>query len=222
MIELPDFKKAFEYENNFYQSCRTQRLSKFISHYELYRLTEEINGAIVECGVFKGVSLLRWAHFRKMFGGNHSKKIVGFDIFGEFPKTEYSQDQKRLDKFLKDAGSESISVDQLRLLLDQHGLNEGIELIEGNIVETVKRYVDSNPEFKISLLNLDTDIYEPAVAILEHLYPRLADGGILILDDYGVFPGETKAVDDYFINSNIKILKSPFASTPSYIIKNGE
>ena len=39
--------------------------------------------------------------------------------------------------------------------------------------------------------------------ILENLYPRITKGGILMLDDYGTHPGETKAVDEYFQNKNI-------------------
>lgn len=95
-----------------------------------------------------------------------------------------------------------------------------MELIKGDITLTVPDYLKSHPELKISLLNLDTDIYEPAVTILENLYPRLVNGGILIIDDYGVFPGETKAVDEYFQNKNVIIRKFSFAKTPSYIIKN--
>jgi hypothetical protein len=72
----------------------------------------------------------------------------------------------------------------------------------------------------ISLLNLDTDIYEPAVVILEHLWPRIVPGGILVLDDYAVFPGETKAVNDFFAGKNVAICKFPFASTPCYIVKS--
>ena len=75
---------------------------------------------------------------------------------------------------------------------------------------------EQNPQLKISLLNLDVDIYEPSVTVLEHLYPRIVEGGILILDDYGTFPGETKAVDDYFATKGVeaKVLTFPFCMTP--------
>ncbi len=97
--------------------------------------------------------------------------------------------------------------------------SNNVELIKGDITKTVPKYLKIHPELKISLLNLDTDIYEPAVTILENLYPRLVKGGVLILDDYGTFPGETKAVDDYFDGKNVEIKKFPFATTPSFIIK---
>ena len=80
-------------------------------------------------------------------------------------------------------------------------------------------YVARHPELKISLLNLDTDIYEPACVILEHLYPRIVPGGVLVLDDYGTFPGETKAADDYFKDRNVRIQKFPYAMTPCFVQK---
>ena len=112
-----------------------------------------------------------------------------------------------------------MSKDQLSKILDHKGINKNVDLIEGDITETVPAYVKSNPELKISLLNLDTDIYEPAVSILEHLYPRITRGGILMLDDYGTHPGETKAVDEYFHNKEVEIKKFSFTMTPCYIVK---
>lgn len=50
----------------------------------------------------------------------------------------------------------------------------------------------------IALLRLDTDFYSPTKAQLEHLYPRLAVGGVLIIDDYGMFDGCRRATDEYF------------------------
>lgn len=220
MIELPNFEKAFEYENNFYLSCHITRISKILSHYEMYKMIKEIPGEIVECGVFKGASFLRFAMFREIFGNPFSKKVIGFDTFGKFPETSFQDDAKARNQFINSAGSNSIGKEQLLEILNQKGLNKHVELIEGDITETVPAYVKTNPELKISLLNLDTDIYEPAVTILEHLYPRITKGGILMLDDYGTHPGETKAVDDFFAEKNVEIKKFSFAMTPCYIIKS--
>jgi hypothetical protein len=219
MIELPNFEKAFEYENNFYLSCGITRISKILSHYEIYKMIKEVPGEIIECGVFKGASYLRFAMFREIFGNPFSKKIIGFDTFSEFPETTFQDDTKARNKFISSAGSDSISKEQLLKILDNKGLNKHVDLIEGDITETVPSYVKANPELKISLLNLDTDIYEPAVTILEHLYPKITKGGILMLDDYGTHPGETKAVDEYFKNKTVEIKKFSFAMTPCYIIK---
>jgi len=219
MIKLPNFKKSFEYENNFYLSCDISRIKKIIAHYELFKMAQNIPGEIVECGVFKGASFARFAIFRDLFGNPLSKKIIGFDVFGRFPKTKFSQDNKLRKKFIDEAGESSISVSQLQQVLKNKKIDKLVELVKGDITKTIPAYLKSNPHLKISFLNLDTDIYEPAVTILEQFYPKISKGGILILDDYGVFPGETKAVDDYFQDKNVEIRKLPFAMTPCYIIK---
>jgi hypothetical protein len=220
MIQLPNFNNTFEYENNFYLSCQTSRIGKLLAHYELYKQVENLPGAIVECGVFKGTSLSRFAIFRDLLGSAYSKKIIGFDMFGPFPETNFVADIEPRKKFVETAGGESISTEQLMSVLENKGVDKNVELIAGNILDTVPAYVEQHPELKISLLNLDTDIYEPAVTILEQLFPKIVTGGILIIDDYSVFPGETKAVDDYFHNMGVTIQKFPFCSTPCYVVKS--
>jgi len=178
-----------------------------------------VPGTIVECGVFKGASLARFAMFRDLFGNPFSKKIIGFDTFGAFPETSFNPDKVVRKKFIEAAGDQSISADQMVKVLKHKGCDKFVELVPGDICETVPKYVKDHPELKISLLNLDTDIYEPAVTILEHLYPRIEKGGGLILDDYETFSGETKGIDVYFIDMNISIQKFPFCMTPCYMVK---
>jgi hypothetical protein len=219
MIKLPDFSRAYEYENEFYLSCDKQRIGKLIAHYELFKMSQNINGEIIECGVFKGASLVRFAMFRKLFQSEFEKRIIGFDSFAEFPQTNFEEDKKLRDHIVKEAGEQSISTDQLMEVLKNKGCDNSVDLIAGDITVTIPEYIRKNPDIRISLLNLDTDIYEPSVTILENFYPKLEKGGILILDDYNVFPGETKAVDDYFKDMDIEIRSFPFSSTPCYLIK---
>lgn len=219
MIELPDFSKDFLWENNFYLSCDITRISKILAHYELFKQVQDVPGAIVECGVFKGASLARFAAFRELLGSPYSKKIIAFDTFGPFPETDYAPDKPVREKFVAAAGDQSISVEQMKQVLEHKRCDRFVELVAGDVCRTVPEYVAGHPELKISLLNLDTDIYEPAACILEHLYPRLERGGVLILDDYGTFPGETQAVDEYFRGEGVEIRKFPFCMTPCYLIK---
>lgn len=218
MIKLPNFKKAFDYENNFYLSCTPGRMGKFAVHYELFKLANDLDGDIVECGVFKGASFLRFAAFQEIFG-NKRRKIIGFDTFGKFPDTSFTPDKARRKSFIKDAGSSSISKTQLLKIARWKKLKTPIELVAGDILKTVPAYVALHPKLKIALLNLDTDIYEPAATILKYFWPRLQKGGVLILDDYGVFPGETKAVNEFFGGRKIHIQKFSKLKTPSFIIK---
>ena len=71
---------------------------------------------------------------------------------------------------------------------------ENIHYIKGMVEETIPKLI---PE-KIALLRLDTDWYESTKHELEYLYPLLAPGGVLIIDDYGHWDGCRKAVDEYF------------------------
>ena len=217
MIKLPKFHKSFDYENNFYLSCDNSRIGKILTHYELLKLSSNIPGSIIECGVFKGASLIRFATFLKLLKSN--KKIIAFDTFGKHTTTKISSDHKRR-KILLSHRKEAISEKQLMNILKRKGLEKNIQLIKGDITETVPNYLKLNPKLKISLLNLDVDFYEPSMSILKNFYPKLSKGGILMLDDYGVWDGETMAVDEYFIDKKIKIRKHMFSKTPSYIIKN--
>ncbi len=219
-MDLPDFSRAWEYENDFYLSCDATRMSKVLAHYELFRSVAGLPGAIVECGVFKGTSLARFAMFRELFGHADGKRIIGFDAFGAFPETAFADDIAHREEFVSSAGESGLSVEQMERVLAHKGVGANVELVAGDINVTVPAYAAANPELRISLLNLDTDIYEPAVTILEHLYPRIVRGGVLILDDYTTWPGETAAVDEYFADRGVTIEKFEFAMTPCFVRKS--
>ncbi|MBE0673207.1 MAG: class I SAM-dependent methyltransferase, partial [Bacteroidales bacterium] len=173
----------------------------------------------VECGVFKGASLARFVHFREIFALTEEKMVVGFDTFDLFPESTYEPDNDLLGKFIESAGSSSIGKKQLEEVLRQKGVFRNISLVEGDVTTTIPEFIKANPGMKISLLNLDVDLYEPSLVILENLYPLMSPGGILLLDDYDKFPGETKAVDEYFRGRKMKIHRFPYVKSPCYIIK---
>ena len=214
-----DLSKAFDYENGLYLTSSVQRVGKFASHLELFRRVSGLTGDIVECGVFKGASLSRFLKFRALFETTASRKIYGFDTFGAFPQADDPIDEQKREEFVSQAGDRSIGRMQLLGLFDELELNENLELVEGDIRETVPVFCDDNPDLKISLLNIDVDLLEPTRICLEHLYPKVVPGGIIILDDYGAFPGATKAVDDYFEDKEIAIGKLPYAFSIPFIEK---
>jgi len=218
MIKLPNYEKAFDYENDFYLSCESMRVAKSIAQYILFEKTIQIDGDIVECGVFKGASFSRFAMYRKIHNLGR-KKLIGFDTFGDFPETQYEKDKKLREEFILEAGAQSISKNQISEVLLKKGCDKNTSFIQGDITETVPKFVHNNPSTKISLLNLDVDIYEPTVTILENLYPLISPGGVLILDDYETFHGETNAINEYFQDENILINKPIFDDTPFFIIK---
>lgn len=209
--------QSFHYENGFYITTDSRRFGKFFAHYELYKRITNLPGAIVECGIFKGNSFFRLAHFREILEMQDSRKLIGFDIFGDFPQTNFDLDAPFREAFINEAGN-GISEEELHNVLKFKNIRN-YELIKGDIVQTVPEYCTNNPQLKIALLHIDTDIYEPAVTILEYFWDRMVSGGVIIFDDYAIFPGETKAVDDFFASRNVIIEKLPICHTPSFVIK---
>jgi hypothetical protein len=219
MDKLYDLEKRFQYENGFYATADPSRISKFVSHLEFFKRTSDVRGEIVEFGVFKGNSLFRWIKFRDLLEQTSSRKIIGFDIFGDFPEALFEEDKLKRDAFVNETkGGKSISYEEIISLLKDQNLYKNVDLIKGDILETLDVYLDNNPHLKISLLHIDVDLYEPTKYILERLYSIVTKGGIIVLDDYGAFAGTNKAVDDFFDNQ-IEVKKLPYSNAISYLVK---
>lgn len=160
-----------------------------------------INGDLVECGVWKGgniLGMMEYCHFHKM-----NKHIWLYDTFSGM--TEPSSNDTDLFNNPANAILESVkcycSLDDVKknLSLSGYSLNN-ISYIVGNIIDTLKQ--PSNLPQKISLLRLDTDWYDSTLVELQVLFPILEKGGILMIDDYGHWQGCKKATDEYFQNEN--------------------
>jgi hypothetical protein len=219
MNNLYDLEKRFEYENGFYATADPSRFSKFISHLEFFKRTSEVRGEIVEFGIFKGNSFFRWIKFRDLLEQTNSRKIIGFDIFGDFPEANFKEDKLKRDAFVEETrGGKSISYEEITELLKKQNLEKNVDIVKGNILQTLDKYIEDNPHLKISLLHIDVDLYEPSKVILEKLYSKVTKGGIIVLDDYGAFAGTNKAVDDFF-KDKVEIKKLSYAHAISYIVK---
>lgn len=219
MSNLYDLDRKFEYENGFYATADPTRFSKIISHLEFFKQTSTVRGEIVEFGIFKGNSFFRWIKFRDLLEQTGSRKVIGFDIFGDFPEAGFEEDKQKRDAFVAETnGGKSISLEEINELLTKQGLNKNVEIVKGDILKTLDEYLAANPHLKISLLHIDVDLYEPTKHVLEKLYDKVTKGGIIIFDDYGAFAGTNKAVDDFF-KGNAEIKKLPYSNAISYIVK---
>ena len=95
-IKLPNMKKMYEYETNYHLTMNEDRLAKSLCHFEAFKMSLNIPGDIVECGVFKGTSLVRFSLLRNLLTTQESAKIIGFDVFNDiYPDTKFKEDKKR-------------------------------------------------------------------------------------------------------------------------------
>lgn len=216
--KLFDFSidQEWNYENGFYITSHITRISKMVAHYELYKSIIDLPGYVVECGVFKGASLIRFATFREMLENQYSRKIIGFDAFGDFPISGDEMDSKFIKEFVENSG-DGISVNELNKVF-KHKSFLNYELIQGDMLNTVPDYAVNHPELKIALLHIDVDVYEPTKVILNSFFDKVVKGGLIILDDYGTVAGETRAVDEFF-NKKEVIKKLPISHIPAYVRK---
>lgn len=90
-----------------------------------------------------------------------------------------------------------------------------LHFIKGKVEDTTPQNLPGN----IALLRLDTDWYESTKHELNHLFPSLVEGGVLIIDDYGFWKGARKAVDEYFTENNLQILLTRMDDTGRMGIK---
>jgi O-methyltransferase len=172
-----------------------------------YCVKGAVDGSFVECGVWRGGSVLTMAQTLIDLGAAN-REIYLYDTFeGMTEPTEQdtSPYQEPASQTWRDSGGEPWkdllfdgdrnSVDAVRGLLVGSGYPEDLlRFVQGPVETTIPETV---PE-SIALLRLDTDWYESTWHELEHLYPRLSPGGVLIIDDYGHWDGCRRAVDEYF------------------------
>ncbi len=212
-----DLDKSWDYENGFYLTSNVKRLSKAIAHYELYKSIVDLPGHVLEFGVFKGTSLIRFLTYRDMLESSNSRKVIGFDVFGKFPKSNDKDDSDFIKRF-ESQGGDGIPVDQLEVAL-QNKLFNNYELVKGNIFDTIPEYIAEHPELRIALLHIDVDVYEPSKFILDKLFDRVVKGGLVVFDDYATVAGETRAVDEFLNGLDYQVQKLPMSHIPCFIKK---
>lgn len=218
MISKYDEEKAFDYENGFFLTSQISRMSNIVSHYEFYKRIVELPGDVVELGVFKGSSFYQFAAFREILENENARKLIGFDVFGEFPEAHNIGDKQFREEWITETQGDFLTLSEIQRSLSYRNIGN-TELIQGDIANSIPAYIDTHPYLKIALLHIDVDIYEPTLVGLTYLYDHIVPEGIIVLDDYGV-AGETCAVDDFFYGKNVEIKRLPMSQfKPSYIIK---
>ena len=191
-----------------------------------YIVVNGIPGDIVECGVWRGGSMMA-AALTLMRLGETERDLYLFDTFSGMTAPSVGDVSSPYDSFSLHrrwqrrargrtsdwvaAGADAVRAN----MLDTGYPPQRIRLVPGEVEETLPGLAPAT----VALLRLDTDWYESTRHELVHLYPRLAEGGVLVIDDYGHYVGARRAVDEYFEHSGTRPLLSRIDYTGRLAIK---
>lgn len=213
---LPDIQdKEFLALHEFCQPYTMTSVERMYALYTAvkYILDNNIPGDFIECGVWRGGSSMLVGKMLKDRGVTN-RKLYLYDTFeGMSEPTENDKDFKgeAADKLMKENIDNKettvwclADINDVKQNMSLTGYPvENIEYIKGKVEDTIPIHM---PDQSIALLRLDTDWYDSTKHELIHLYPKLIDKGVLIIDDYGHWEGCRKAVDEYFRDNKINIL----------------
>ncbi|MBL4589768.1 MAG: class I SAM-dependent methyltransferase [Alphaproteobacteria bacterium] len=164
----------------------------------------KVDGAIVECGVWKGGctaimaehlagqdDIFRDFYLYDTYEGMSAPTDKDFSFFTNKKADDLYQSYQKDGKSDWSVGA----LETVKEVLEKTGYpTHKIHTVKGKVEDTIP---ETMPD-KIAVLRLDTDWYESTKHELEHLFPRLVKGGVLIVDDYGAWAGSKQAVDEYF------------------------
>lgn len=219
MLHLDIYKKVCN--NTMTSPERIYSLIEAVKYIE----KNNIEGSIVECGVWKGGSMMAVANTLQHLNSSNRELFLYDTYEGMSAPTENDKTfngEAAAQLLDKDADKENnlvwaySSLDTVKTGMQSTGYPEAkIHYIKGKVEDTIPENIPA----KIALLRLDTDWYESTKHELLHLFPLLAESGVLILDDYGHWAGAKKAVDEYIAEKNISILLNRIDATGRIALK---
>jgi hypothetical protein len=173
-----------------------------------YVLGCAIPGSFVECGVWKGGSVMAIA-LTLLASQCSDRDLYLFDTFqgmsppspsdGDWVRREWGRRQRAPGR----NDWNFAPIDEVKANIASTGYPASrIHYVAGRVEDTLP---ESAPE-TIALLRLDTDFYESTKHELRTLYPRLQRGGVMIIDDYGAFEGARKATDEFLEETKVGLL----------------
>lgn len=169
-----------------------------------YVVRNKIRGDFVECGVWRGGSMMTMA-LTLLAEGVSDRRLLLYDTFsGMSDPTEADVDftgqsaKSVLERSPRTGDTPMCAIsgiEEVRANIEAIGYpRANVSYVQGRVEDTIPQYAPR----EIALLRLDTDWYESTRHELFHLYPLLVDNGVLIIDDYGHWRGAGAATDQYF------------------------
>lgn len=204
LADLPDADRQIIQRVSPFTMTSLERRASLLGAVD-HIVKHRIAGDIVECGVWRGGSMMAIA-LALMARGDTSRHLYLYDTFeGMSEPTEHDKAlsgelaQAQLERTERDHPLWAVAgLEDVKANLASTGYPaERIHYVQGKVEDTIPATLPK----QIALLRLDTDWYESTRHELQHLYPLLAKHGPLIIDDYGHWQGARQAVDEYFANA---------------------
>jgi O-methyltransferase len=197
--------------------CQPATMTSVERIYAPYKAVEylsaaRIPGDFVECGVWRGGSMM-CAALTLQLQSDTSRHLYLYDTFEGMVAPDASDvdftGRAATAQLSVEACSEDSTIwayaplETVRRNMSSTGYpDDQVSYVRGPVEQTIPAIAPAS----IALLRLDTDWYTSTRHEMEHLFPRLVRGGVLIVDDYGHWQGARRAVDEFFAASNVKLL----------------
>jgi hypothetical protein len=203
---------------------------RLISLYDQVTYLERygIQGALVECGVWRGGASAMMA-FANLKRGPTRRHLHLFDSFEGMPEPTIAQDGVEVlswagttgDGSLKSTGVNVADPDTVHhLIVSTVGYpDEFVHIHRGWFQETLPGAREEVGP--IALLRLDGDWYDSTMVTFQNLYDRVVPGGVVVIDDYGHFAGCRKATDEFLAGLHQPVYLGHIDYTGRYFIKPG-
>jgi len=188
-----------------------------------YVVGNAVPGAMVECGVWRGGSMMAVALTLRRLGVD-DRDLYLCDTF-EGMTEPGREDLMHTGQRARDLLADEVTAAHYEAAAPLDGVRKAvldvdypagrIHFVQGPVEETLPREAPT----EIALLRLDTDWYSSTRHELVHLYPRVAPGGVLIVDDYAYWQGARKAVDEYIAEHDLHLLLNRIDYTARIAVK---
>jgi hypothetical protein len=209
--------------NEFIFSSDSKLFNKLAFKIMVVNSMQDIPGDIVELGVFKGSGMLGWLKALQ-YNRITNKNVIGFDFFDYKANVDQLKGlQKEMMTALfveRDFSEKQDNYEHLlRAIIENAGFNN-YDVVKGDVIETVTKYVHDNPGFRTSIVNFDLDVDEPTYACLNNLWDRLVPGGMFIFDEYGINQWtESDAVDRFCNEKGLSLISTQIFAPSAYVVK---
>lgn len=172
-----------------------------------YVADAQIPGAVVECGVWQGGVSAVMAEALAA-AGDTDRPFYLFDSFEGIPEPGgydfrvFQPEVRALDLYSqRDDWGKAAPAELAETLSLCSYPQDRFHIVAGDVLKTLP---DQAPD-QIALLRLDTDWFDSTRHEMQHLYPRLSPGGVLIVDDYWYWDGARQAVDQYLNEHGLRL-----------------